>query len=394
MAVGALTLAPATMIAQQVTVGGQVRFRSEYRDPTPGGVRGTFHGAGDAFTSMRARIQVDSKLEGNLRILAQLQDVRLWGSESTTLGDFNADDLDLHQGFIDLSSRDDSWRGRAGRQEVNLGGQRLIGAVDWEQQARSFDGLRLEHLVRGTGGTVLAFQTADATAPSHDTDAGVFVGHGRINNLLGGVLGLYAIYDTRNGSAPVDRGTFGLRQAGTIDRFEYRLEGYYQTGKMAGADVAAFMVGARLGTALGKGTVALWYDYLSGDDDPTDGTIRVFDTLFATNHKFYGYADLFLAIPAATGGFGLQDAALKGTYRPSPPLLLDLDFHSFRAARRGSLSTRRFGEEIDLAGRWSYNEHLTVSGGGAYVVQGDALAELGRLDRDMTWLYLMVDATF
>ena len=392
-----LALCPALATAQQITVGGQIRPRSEYRDPSLSGAGTTgreFFNSGDGFTSMRSRVHVDAELKGNVRIFAQLQDVRLWGSEGSTLTDFNADNFDLHQGFVDLSSEDDVWLGRAGRQEVNLGGQRLIGAVDWTQQARSFDGLRLQRMKDGTGATFLAFQTADATAPSQSTDAGVFAGYGKINNLLGGALGLYGIYNTRNGSLPVDLGTFGFRQVGKIDQFNYSLESYYQTGNTAGLDVQAFMVGARIGMNLGKGTVTLWYDYLSGDDDLSDNTIKVFNTLFATNHKFYGYADLFLVIPVETGGRGLQDVAIKGTYKPSKSTLLKLNLHSFRAAKQGSLSTNRFGEEIDLVGSWRYNEHLAFTGGAAYVIHGDALAELGRLDQDMTWLYLMVDASF
>ncbi len=392
-----LALAPALATAQQVTVGGQIRPRSQYRNPSLSGAGSTgreFFNDGDGFTTMRARIHADAKLKGNVRIFAQLQDVRIWGSETSTLGDFNADNFDLHQGFVDLSSEDDVWLGRAGRQEVNLGGQRLIGAVDWTQQARSFDGLRLQRMKDGTGATFLAFQTADATAPTQSADAGVFAGYGKINNVLGGALGLYAIYNTRNGALSIDLGTFGFRQVGKIDRFSYRLESYYQTGNTAGLDVQAFMVGARIGMNLGKGSVTLWYDYLSGDDDLTDNTSKVFNTLFATNHKFYGYADLFLVIPLETGGRGLQDLAVKGTYKTSESTLIRLNLHSFRATNQGTLSTKRFGEEIDLVGWWRYNEHLAFSGGASYVIQGDALAELGRLDRDMTWLYLMVDATF
>ncbi len=58
------------------------------------------------------------------------------------------------------------------------------------------------------------------------------------------------------------------------------------------------------------------------------------------------------------------------------------------------LTSKRFGEEIDLAGRYEFSENLTFSGGGAYIFQGPALAELGRLNEDMVWVYLMVDATF
>ena len=53
-------------------------------------------------------------LPKNLSAFVQIQDVRLWGSESNTLGDFSADGLDLHQGSasIELKARDDG-RGAA-----------------------------------------------------------------------------------------------------------------------------------------------------------------------------------------------------------------------------------------------------------------------------------------
>ena len=212
--------------------------------------------------------------------------------------------------------------------------------------------------------------------------------------MLAGALGLYAIYNTDNGALTTDQGTFGFRQVGSPSNFRYRLESYYQTGTALGTDVSAFMVAARVGVVLGKGAVTLWYDYLSGDDDLTDNNTKVFNTLFGTNHKFYGYADLFLSIPLQTGGRGLQDAAIKGSYSPSKSTQVRLDLHSFRAAQQGTLTSTRFGEEIDLVGRYTFSENLTFTGGGAYVFQGPALAELGRLNKNMAWLYFMVDATF
>lgn len=74
------------------------------------------------------------------------------------------------------------------------------------------------------------------------------------------------------------------------------------------------MLGARLGFDVGTGgSLTLWYDLLSGDADPNDGDTKVFDTMFATNHKFYGFADMFLNISVHTGGQGLQDLAVKGS---------------------------------------------------------------------------------
>ena len=83
---------------------------------------------------------------GRAAVRVSVQDVREWGSETDSLGDFAADALDVHEAWGQFSfGEHDAWQVRAGRQELVLDGQRLIGAVDWAQQARSFDGL----LVRG-----------------------------------------------------------------------------------------------------------------------------------------------------------------------------------------------------------------------------------------------------
>ena len=97
--------------------------------------------------------------------------------------------------------------------------------------------------------------------------------------------------------------------------------------------MVAFFGAARVGRKVGETQVTLWYDYLSGDDDLGDDETKVFDTLFATNHKFYGYADFFLNIPAHTAGRGLRDMALKLKRTLRPGLSLGLDVHTFRLAQ-------------------------------------------------------------
>ena len=124
------------VLAAEVGFGGQVRPRFEFREPVAQGY--------DSFTSMRVRAQVKASLERDVGVLIQVQDVRLWGEEANTLGDFRADNFDLHQGFVELKKIwDTPWSMRLGRQEVSFGGQRLIGAVGWTQQGRAFDGMRL-----------------------------------------------------------------------------------------------------------------------------------------------------------------------------------------------------------------------------------------------------------
>ncbi len=148
-------------VAQEVTFGGQVRPRYEFRDTAGTG--------SDGFTSMRVRAHVSATLERQVKVFVQIQDVRLWGEETSTLGDFQADNFDLHQGYVEVQQSPTealSLRARIGRQEAAFGAERLIGPVGWTQQSRSFDGVRLS--AHGGFGTVdvIGFRLAEATAPS------------------------------------------------------------------------------------------------------------------------------------------------------------------------------------------------------------------------------------
>jgi hypothetical protein len=374
---------------QEIELGGQIRPRFEYRNPTSAGTR-------DAFTSMRIRASLAAELDGGVNVFVQLQDVRLFGEEEHTLLDFSADGLDLHQGYLEVVAPiDETLRVRVGREELNLGGQRLVGAVGWSQPGRSFDGARVAAGAGSAGVQLFGYRLQQATSTNHDHDA-IFAGAYGDIDLSGATLEPYGLYNNRRSDEPTSQGTVGARVHGERSNIRYRAEGSYQFGRRAGSNVTAFVLGARLGTTLAGGlaSVTLWYDYLSGDNDPNDGTSKVFDTLFATNHKFYGFADLFLDIPLHTGGLGLQDLALKGSIRPWDPFTASLAIHSFRTAAQGSLTTRRLGEEIDVTLAHRYSTNLRVSGGLAYVFQGAGLSELGRLDRDMVWTYLMLDVTF
>ena len=377
---------PAT--AQEVTFHGQVRPRYESRDPAAPG--------GKQFVSMRVRAAVDAALEKDVRIFIQIQDVRLWGEETNTLGDFNADNFDLHQGFIDVKRFTEAPVAlRVGRQEINLGGQRLVGAVGWTQQARSFDGARVRFNPGWGSVDLLGYQLADRFAATQDQDAQLFGAYAVVDAGRTGNLDLYGFYQGVNAGADTDQFTLGARLAGKNGGVTYRGELSLQTGDRAGEDVSAYMFGGRLGFDAGSGgVITLWYDYLSGDTNPDDGDSKVFDTMFATNHKFYGVADLFLNIPAHTGGQGLQDMALKGSYRVDSDVTLGLDLHSFRLAKQGALTSAHLGEEIDAMVRYRYSSNLTFQGGLSFVLQDDAWAEIGRLDEDMTWAYVMINAVF
>ncbi|HUH12859.1 MAG TPA: alginate export family protein, partial [Longimicrobiales bacterium] len=272
--------------AQTVELGGQVRPRLEFRspqlDPDPATV----------FTSMRTRLWLSAVLQEDVSALVQIQDVRLWGEETSTI-DASADALDFHQAWVELGNPAAGARAlRVGRQELAYGEERLLGALDWVQGARAFDGARLRtrHGDLALDGFAMRLRE-DEVYPSDASFLGLY---GTLP--MAGLLDLYALYNTE-GDDVTDQYTLGGRWVGVPGPLSWRIEAARQVGVRQGLDVAAYLLAVRLGFSLGAvGGAELWYDRLSGDDDPLDDEVRVFDTLFATNHKFYGYMDLFTNI--------------------------------------------------------------------------------------------------
>jgi len=379
---------PLSARAQDVDLSGQVRIRSEGRDPAASGL--------SDFTSMRSRIALGASLENDVRVFVQLQDVRLFGEESHPLFDSSADQLDMHQAFAQLGSLEEGWSLRAGRQELNLGGQRLIGAVNWTQQAQSFDGARLRATTSRLDVDFIAFKLNEIGAASVDRSAELFGAYATLDVGSPGALDLYGFYEAADDGMSTDQGTVGARWHGRTGPWSYRAESSYQFGTRDGADVSAYMLGARVGTDVvdGRGTVTVWYDLLSGDDDPADDEVGVFETLFATNHKFYGFADLFLNIPVHTGGLGLQDLAVKTSLQVDEDWRIGVDLHSFRLAEDGTVSTTRLAEELDLTATYRYSTGATATAGFSWVAQADGISEIGRLTDDLFWGYLMLDVRF
>lgn len=111
---------------------GQVLMRGEGRvDPyTTAGI-----GRDEWFVTTRLRLGLGAQWQ-SVRVLLQVQDAR-------NLGDAPPGQdagTDMHQGYLEIG--EDGSFIRAGRQEINWGGQRMIGALDWTANARSFDATR------------------------------------------------------------------------------------------------------------------------------------------------------------------------------------------------------------------------------------------------------------
>jgi hypothetical protein len=391
VAILAFALCPMGLAAQSpptMNWHGEVRPRLETRPAADG--------AKQLVTSMRTRLTLDAVTESGLRLFIQPQDVRDWGEEIDER-DKVADAVDFHQAFLEVG-RLPALGGliRVGRQEVALGEERFLGAPDWGQAGQTFDGVRY---IRASGGRRLDavyLKLQESLAPAHQHDADLLAVWYVLPPGEMGSVDLLGFRDREMKPGGTRQNTTGGIWKGSPGPFDLRLQGMFQFGKRDGMEVEAFMLAGLAGLSVldGRGTVTLWYDYLSGNQDSGDDKVQVFTTLYSARNRYYGRADYFTDIPAHTGGLGLQDAALKLSYRPSEALSLNLDLHSFRTAQPGDLSSRRLAEEADGWVRYRFRQYLTLQGGFSLTWGGPAMEELGRLKGRGEYAYFMTSLRF
>lgn len=140
----------------QLTLTGQLRTRSEYRN----GLGTLRPKTSDPafFTSQRTRLIFNYKTN---RVVLQtsVQDVRVWGQDASTISNADGSRLGVHEAWAELilsNKKDTSVKGavdyfgiKIGRQELLYDDSRLLGNLDWLQQARRHDAVVFKLLNKG-----------------------------------------------------------------------------------------------------------------------------------------------------------------------------------------------------------------------------------------------------
>ena len=247
-------------------------------------------------------------------------------------------------------------------------------------------------------GTLLwpAAPPADPDVKIHDLDLLALNLHYDASPLLS--LGLVGVADLEAGSGR-QRFTAGLIATGkTCDCFSYSAEGYYQTGGADGdVSYAAWLAAAKArytAPAAVKPFVELFAEALSGDDDPADGDVKTFDTLYATNHKFYGEMDFYLNTPKHTGGRGLMDVGGAAGLNILGNLAIKTTGHYFAAMDDQGAGERAFGSEVDVRLDWKVSPHVKLDVVYAIFLPGEIMeSSTGGSDPE-NFAYSTLDVSF
>lgn len=392
----------------QFSVTGQVRLREEvhrhlFTPPDPTGTV-TFD-----LTHLRSRAALHMK-KGDVSAIVEMQDIR-WLGQASTVED--SEGLDLRRGAlrVDKIGGTGTWL-EAGRMVLAYGDQRLIGHLEWVNQARTFDGGRLRLVLDQyfTDAWFDAFFTV--TRETRDEHDDQYFG-GVYTSFAPGAEGwrseVYALslvdrLETagESGMGKSAFATMGTRQAYKNAGVDAALEVAVQVGQLAGDDFLAYGLAARAAYTLEdlsiKPRFGAEFVYGSGDDEFSDGDQGTFQNLFPTNHLHYGYADQagWSNLTAIRGSLGVA---------PAKSWRADLDYHHLRLTDAaggwfnagGALvrpgdgtASSHLGDEIDLVAKYWWRKGLIVEAGYGLFLPGGFVDDTGGGEDTTHFAYLQL----
>ena len=186
---------------------------------------------------------------------------------------------------------------------------------------------------------------------------------------------------------------------------------YYQAGQDAfGKLIDAKFASVYLQYAVQKKVNIGWgCDFLSGKNAKKTSTKnQSFNTLYATNHKYYGHMDYFVNVPKYTKGAGLIDVYLKSFYKVNEKGSISLDMHYFMLGNNlndpnnaGAFLKRNLGFETDLFGSIKPADFCEIKLGYSHMFGTPSLENLAKVPNathntysGWAWVQLNVTPTF
>lgn len=302
-----------------IDIGGQLRFRGEYRNDYD--LKDNVHSRTDDDEFILGRFRLWTRLTPSkyFQAFVEVQSAWEWESENidTDLPDIGGgnifqDRLDIQQAYVDIHLLPDTLPlyVRLGRQNLNYGKQRLMGSFQWANVARSFDAVRIRYddktwWVDAYIAQVVVhddnnFNDTDNGLPNAADDSTFYSIYGGYRGFELADFELYWIYRDNEDAGDRKVHTIGTRFEGKNGPWDYDGEFAYQFGDWSEEthiDHQAFALhlggGYTFKDAPWRPRIGIQYNYATGDDDPADGDHGTFDNLFPTNHLHYGYIDFF-----------------------------------------------------------------------------------------------------
>ncbi|MGE5309192.1 MAG: alginate export family protein [Deltaproteobacteria bacterium] len=403
-----------------VDFGGEERLRWEYRSNFD--LNDLVDDDGSIFYN-RVRLNVMAKYLDEYEVFVEGLQADVWTYEfpnPRTLTSAQRDAFDLHQAYIKMKDPLGCGIGiKVGRQEITLGKGRLIACPTWANRINAFDAV----LLTGSSGPFSAsvfggsLVNYDQDNPNHSSDesflAGIYAGYQEdkyapkfepyfISQLVN-TKGLRQAL-----SSHTHRHTVGLRTVFTLWELVFDVEVPYQFGETGATekDISAYGIHADVTKTFAdvpmKPVAKLEFNLASGDNDPSDDTVKTFIPPSQSTHGPYGLADLIrwqnMREIAMNVAFQVADGL---TLTPGANFLwLDNTHDAWynvagvaqNRAHNGSQSSY-FGSELSIVAAYQLTKVTQLEAGYAHFFAGTFLKETGAHD-DVDWIYSQLNTRF
>ena len=353
---------------------------------------------------------------------------RLSAQHAGTWGSSEGSELSMHDAWVQLQ-RPVGVFAKVGRQALAYDDERIFGSDDWSMTGMSHDGLKLGF--EGGGHKVHLFGAYNQDVDNIDEGGTRFSGGIQPYKSLLSAWYHYDIPKTNLGASllwarigmqsqlmendPEEADKTNFQQiAGAFLSWKpawFGLETayYHQWGtEQSGIPLNAWMASAKATAAPSDHwSFRAGYDYLSGEEDfatPGEGQIglvrheivRGFNSLYGSNHKFYGAMDFFY-VSAYVNGFtpGLQNLYAGLTWKPAGTLSLDAAYHFLSTAAPVQEAAKALGHEVELTASWQIAPSLSLSAGYSFM-QGTETMEILKRSANknrLQWAWLMLQVT-
>ncbi len=308
---------------------------------------------------------------------------------------------------------------RVGRQELAYGDERILGAANWGNVARTFDAAKL---ILRKGAWQADIVSAAVVVPAlrgishHVSGNNLHMIYGKWTNPLPKTtIEPYLIWrigmgDALQGILHQDRWVSGVRVVGQLPlHVDYTSEWIMQRGQVKNQfgleSISAFaqhtVVRHTLADLKWRPRLVGEFNYASGDRSPGNGRSGTFDQMYPTPHEKYGLAD-------QVGWQNISHLSAGLEANPKKQLLLKALVHDWRLAQgrdglyaaNGALSFRDLsgrsgrdvGREVDLIAQYNWGARY-VGGGFGHFFAGDFIRAQSP-GAGMNYLYLNVGYSF
>jgi hypothetical protein len=351
---------------------------------------------------------------------------RLTAQHADTWGSSAGNSLSMNEAWV-KAQFPVGFFAQVGRQRLSYDDQRIFGADDWSMTGYSHDGLKLGF--ERAGHKVHLFGAYNQDVSNIDQGGTRFSGGIQPYKSLASLWYHYDIPKTGIGASLlfVNMGlednmvyigeepkTCFQQLAGTFlswnpKHFGLEASYYHQWGKSnGGIPLNAWMASAKaMATPSEHWSFRAGYDYLSGEEDfpiPGEGDIglvrheivRGFNSLYGSNHKFYGAMDFFY-VSTYVNGFtpGLQNLYAGVSWTPVKPLSADAAYHFFSTAVPVQDANQALGHEVELQLTWTIIPSVSLSAGYSFMQGTETMSILKRSTHNnrLHWGWLMLNVT-